>query len=178
MGTSCRCQPSTQPRQSSARAAQVTQDTAAARPADSTGAAKLDALKANTKHDVGKRQEACRAQQDSLTWSSGSSEKELAPRSSPSWPGAPGCRVSEGDKREGKAWNTFQSFCLQPWRIPSSGALAGRHSGHLYSTAVMEGTPSVPEAAGCAGKQPTSSFTTCEEATQHTVLTWNRVKPT
>lgn len=42
----------------------------------------------------------------------------------------------------------------------------------------MEGTPIGPRAAGCAGKQPTSSFTTCEEATQHTVLTWNRVKPT
>ena len=100
-------------------------------------AAELDALKGSAKYDVGKSQEARRAQQASLTWSSGSSEKELAPRSSPSWPSAPGCRVSEGDKREGKAWNTFQSFCRQPWRIPSSGALAGQRFGHLYNTAAI-----------------------------------------
>lgn len=66
----------------------------------------------------------------------------------------------------------------RPGGSPAQEPLAGQRFGHLYNTAVMEGTPWVPEAAGCAGKQPTSSFTTCEEATQRTVLTWNRVKPT
>lgn len=37
-----------------------------------------------------------------LTLSSAPSEKELAPRFSPSWPGAPGCHVSGREKCKGK----------------------------------------------------------------------------
>lgn len=121
--------------------------------------------------EAGESWQACSAQLALLTLSSGSSEKELAPKSSPSWPGAPGCHVSGREKCKGKAWNRFQSFYLQPWVFPSSEPLAGQHLGHLYKTAVMEGTPSVPEAPGCTGKQPASSFISCEVAIQHTVLT-------
>lgn len=117
-------------------------------------AAKFDPLKRTALHKAGKSQEACSAQLAFLTWSSGSSEKELAPRSSPSWPGAPGCHVSGGDKHKGEAWNRLQSFCLQTRVIPSSEPPAGQRLGHLYRPAVMEGTPSAPEAPGCAGQQP------------------------
>lgn len=53
----------------------------------------------------------------------------------------------------------------------TSEPLAGQHLGRLYKTVVLEGSPSVPEAPGCAGEQPASSFSTWEVATQHTVLT-------
>lgn len=134
-------------------------------------AAKFDPLKRTAAHKAGKSREACSAQLAFLTWSSGSSEKESAPRSSPSWPGAPGCHASEGDKHKGEAWNGLHSFCLQTWVIPSSGPPAGQHLGHPYKPAVMEGTPAAPEAPGCAGTQPASSFISCEEATERTVLT-------
>lgn len=48
---------------------------------------------------------------------------------------------------------------------------AGQRLSHLYKPAVMEGILSAPEVPGCAGQQPASSFTSCEEATEHTVLT-------
>lgn len=102
----------------------------------------------------------------SLTLSSGPSEKELAPRSSPSWPGAPGCRVSEGEECKGKAWNRCQWFCLQPWVLPHPEPLPGQHLRCPYKTAVMEGPPSVPGPLGCAGSSQ-HPLTSWEVATQH-----------
>lgn len=115
--------------------------------------------KVGSAHGAGEWQ-TCSAQLALLTLSSGPSEKELAPRSSPSWPGAPGCHVSGREKCKGKAWNRLQWFCLQPWVFPHPEPLPGQHLGCLHKTAVMEGPPSV------SGKQPASSHS-WEIPTQH-----------
>lgn len=137
-------------------------DAAAAETAGSAGSIQARALSGN--HNTRSRRAAvCSAQPALLTLSYGSSEKELAPRSSPSWPGAPGCHGSEKERNiKGRHGTDSSRSTSQLWVSSHSEPLAGQHHSCLYKTAGMEGTLPAPAAPGCTGEQPTSPFLSCE----------------
>lgn len=92
-------------------------------------ASKLDPSERTAIREAGERRQACVAQSALLTSFSESSEKELAPRSSPSWPGAPGCHVSERERNvKGRHGTDSSHSTSSPGCFPVQNPLLGNTS--------------------------------------------------